>query len=164
MGLKEWPGTKGEPKEKTKEKPKNKKEARVPQKIQPKEEKRPEKSKQIERKEPDLEGELAIDVYETDAHFIIQSTIAGVKADDLDIAIENDIVTIRGNRKKQITEETKKYYYQECYWGAFSRQVILPEEVDGSKAEASIKDGVLTLKIPRISKIQKRKVAIRQEE
>jgi len=118
-------------------------------------------SAQRKQEEP-AEGELAIDVYETDSHFVIQSTIAGIKTEDLDITIENDIVTIRGSREKQISEETKKYYYQECYWGAFARQVILPEEVDGSKAEASMKDGVLTLKIPKIVKIQKHKVAIKQ--
>ena len=111
----------------------------------------------------DFEGELAIDVYETNGDFIIKSTIAGVKAEELDITIENDIVTIRGSREKQTSEETKKYYYQECYWGTFSRQVILPEEVDGSKAEASMKDGVLTLKIPKTAKIKKRKIAIKQE-
>ena len=112
----------------------------------------------------DLGGELAIDVVETESDFVIQSTIAGVKAEDLDITIENDIVTIKGSREKQTSEQTKKYYYQECYWGAFSRQVILPEEVDGSKAGASMKDGVLTLRIPKIEKIQKRKINIKKED
>ncbi|MBI2042119.1 MAG: Hsp20/alpha crystallin family protein [Candidatus Nealsonbacteria bacterium] len=120
----------------------------------------PKKSKEADS---DFEGELAIDVYETDADFVVQSTIAGVKAEDLDITIENDIVTVKGSREKQVSEETKKYYYQECYWGTFSRQVILPEEVDGSKAEAAIKDGVLTLRIPKVVKIQKRKISIKQE-
>lgn len=158
---------------------------KLPQKIKPQEslintaeqeERLPEKPKKAapswgephpaktERNESEFEGELAIDVYETDGDFVVQSTIAGVKAGDLDITIENDIVTIRGSREKQTTQEGKKYYYQECYWGSFSRQVILPQEVDGSKAEASIKDGVLTLKIPKIIKIQKRKIAIKQEE
>lgn len=116
-----------------------------------------EKSK---KEEPDFEGELAIDVYETDNDFIIQSTIAGVKAEDLDITIENDIVTIRGSREKQVTQDTKKHYYQECYWGAFSRQVILPEEVDGSGAQATMKDGVLTLRIPKTIKVQKHKIKV----
>lgn len=129
----------------------------VEEKVE-KKEKLPKKSE-----ESDFEGELAIDVYETGADFVIQSTIAGIKAEDLDITIENDIVTVRGSREKQTSEETKKYYYQECYWGAFSRQVILPEEVDGSKAEAVIKDGVLTLKIPKVIKVQKRKIVIKQD-
>ena len=110
------------------------------------------------------EGQLAIDVYETNGDFVIQSTIAGVKAENLDITVENDMVTIRGSRQTQAELEGKKYYYQECYWGAFSRQVILPEEVDGSKAEATMKDGVLTLKIPKVKKIQKRKITVVKQE
>ena len=112
----------------------------------------------------DFEGELAIDVYETDNDFVIRSTIAGVKTEDLDITIENDIITIKGSRAEHASEQAKKYYYQECYWGTFSRQVILPEEVDGSKAEAAMKDGVLTLRIPKIEKILKRKIAIKKED
>jgi len=120
--------------------------------------------KKDKAEESDFEGELAIDVYETDNDFVIRSTIAGVKAEDLDITIENDIVTIKGSREKQTSEQAKKHYYQECYWGTFSRQVILPEEVDGSKAEATMKDGVLTLRIPKIEKILKRKIAIKRED
>lgn len=112
------------------------------------------------KQEADFEGELAIDVYETEADFYIQSTIAGVKPEDLDVTIENDIVTIRGSRQKETIENVKKNYYQECYWGTFSRQVILPEEVDGANTEASMKDGVLTLRIPKIIKIKKHKVKI----
>ncbi|MBI2626226.1 MAG: Hsp20/alpha crystallin family protein [Candidatus Nealsonbacteria bacterium] len=133
-------------------------------KIQPDVPKAAVVSKKEEKNEPITQGELAIDVYETDEDFVIRSTIAGVKAEDLDISIENDIVTIKGSRQKQTEEKTKKYYYQECYWGEFSRQVILPEEVDGSKAEASIKDGILTLKIPKVIRIQKRKITIKQED
>ncbi|MBI2042425.1 MAG: Hsp20/alpha crystallin family protein [Candidatus Nealsonbacteria bacterium] len=110
------------------------------------------------------EGQLTIDVYETENDFVIQSTIAGVKAEDLDIDIEDDMVTIRGERQRQAEEQKGKYYYQECYWGSFSRQVILPEEVDGSQAEASMKDGVLTLRIPKVKKTTKRKVAVKQKE
>ena len=149
---------------KTKTKP-SKKIAAHPKII--KAEEKEEMSEKIDSKkseESDFEGELAIDVYETENDFVLQSTIAGIKADDLNITIENDIVTVKGSREKQISEQTKKYYYQECYWGSFSRQVILPEEVDGSKAEASMKDGVLTLRIPKIEKIKKRKISIKQED
>ncbi len=114
--------------------------------------------------EPESDGQLAIDVYEDEDNFIIQSTIAGIKAEDLDISIENDLVTIRGSRENRYKEEGGKYYYQECYWGSFSRQVILPEEVDGTKAEAIMKDGVLTLKVPKIKKAKKRKISVREEE
>jgi HSP20 family protein len=70
------------------------------------------------------------------------------------------MVTIKGSRAEQTEESGKKYYYQECYWGSFSRQIILPEEVDSGKAEAAMKDGILTLRIPKIHKVQKKKVTV----
>ena len=107
------------------------------------------------------EGELAVDVYETDDEIVIQATIAGVNPDDLDIAIENDEVTITGERMNTEEKEGKNYFYQECYWGAFSRQIILPSEVDGSRAEANMKNGVFTLKIPKVERKKLRKIKVR---
>lgn len=130
-------------------------------KVEPKEESG---SKLVKRDEPAEEGQLALDVYEDGDNIVIQSTIGGVKADDLDVDIEDDLVTIRGSRKKSTESEGKNYFYQECYWGSFSRQVILPEEVDGAQAEAVIKDGVLTLTIPKTNRKKKKKVSVKQED
>ena len=110
------------------------------------------------------EGQLAIDVYETEDDIVIQSTIGGIKAEDLDIAIEDDMVTIRGTRENKIEKEGKKYFYQECYWGSFMRKVILPEEVDANRAKAVIKEGILTLTMPKIHRKTKKKIAVEQEE
>ncbi|MDA1337680.1 MAG: Hsp20/alpha crystallin family protein [bacterium] len=107
------------------------------------------------------EGELAVDVYQTDTEMVIQSTIAGVKTEDLDISIENDTVTISGERKNIVEDSKKNYFYQECFWGAFAREIILPEEVDGGRAEATMKDGVFTLRIPKIERQKIRKVKVR---
>ena len=107
------------------------------------------------------EGELAVDVYQTDTEIIIQSTIAGVKAEDLDISIESDTVTISGERKNIVQDKGKNYFYQECFWGAFRREIILPEEIDGGRAEASMKDGVFTLRIPKIERQKIKKVKVR---
>ena len=107
------------------------------------------------------QGELAVDVYQTDNEIIIQSTIAGVKPEDLDISIENDTVTISGERKNVSEDKGKNYFYQECFWGAFSREIILPEEVDGGRAEATMKDGVFTLRIPKIERQKIKKVKVR---
>ena len=119
---------------------------------------------ELKKEEPQTEGELAIDVFETDDDIVIQSTIGGIKPEDLDISVENDLVTIRGNRKKSVEEEGKKYFYQECYWGSFMRQVILPEEVDGARAKASMKNGVLTLTMPKLHRKKKRKIMVEPEE
>ncbi|HEB46809.1 MAG TPA: Hsp20/alpha crystallin family protein, partial [Candidatus Nealsonbacteria bacterium] len=111
---------------------------------------------------PKQEGQLAIDVYQTDSYIVIQAPIAGIRKEDLDISIENDVVIIRGDRKKPSEAEEKKYFYQECYWGPFSREIILPDEGDPSRAEASMKEGILTLKIPRIQREKTRKIKIKE--
>ena len=107
------------------------------------------------------EGELAVDVYETDDEIVIQATIAGVNSDDLDVEIENDVVTITGERTNTEEEKGKNYFFQECFWGAFSRQIILPSEVDGGRAEAGMKNGVFTLRIPKIERKKLRKIKVR---
>lgn len=106
------------------------------------------------------DGELVVDVYELDGYVIIKSAIAGVRPEDLDISIENDTVSIKGNRKEVSTESHRNYFHQECYWGSFSREIILPTEVDGGKTEASMKNGILTIKVPKIEH-QKKKISIR---
>jgi len=103
---------------------------------------------------PESEGQLTIDVYQTPNHIVIKSTIAGVKPEDLDITITNDMVTIRGKREKDEQIQTDDYYYQECYWGSFSRSVILPVDVEADAAEASLKNGILTIRLPKIEKIK----------
>ena len=107
------------------------------------------------------EGQLAIDVYQTNSELVIQSTIAGVKPEDLDISIEADTVLIKGNRQEPTESGEKNYFYQECYWGPFSRQIIMPEETDPSRAEATMKEGVLTIRIPKIERKKKRKIAVK---
>lgn len=107
------------------------------------------------------EGELAVDVYETGDDIIVQATIAGVGPDDLDVSIENDVVTITGERTNTEEEKGQNYFFQECFWGAFSRQIILPSEVDGSRAEAGMKNGIFTLRIPKIERKKLRKIKVR---
>jgi HSP20 family protein len=121
--------------------------------------KRTEQNKENWISSKEREAKLSIDLYENEENLIVQSTISGVKAKDLDISVENEILTIRGKRKREEAEEGK-YLYQECYWGKFSRQVTLPEEVEPSKIKASVDDGVLTITIPKKEKEDKKKVKV----
>ena len=127
------------------------------------------KQKEVQKTEPakpkswfEPEGKLPIDVYQTDTDIIIQAPIAGVKKGDLDISIENDMVTIRGTREKIGEVEEKNYFLKECFWGPFSREIILPVEADPSRAQATMKLGILTLKIPKIDREKERKIAIKE--
>lgn len=110
------------------------------------------------------EGRLTVDVYQTDDEIIIQSAVAGVNVDDLEINITNESVSIRGERQKTERVEEKDYFYQECFWGRFSRVIILPQEVDPEKSTASLKEGILTIRLPKLNrqKAKKLKVKINQ--
>lgn len=126
-------------------------------------ENKPSSVKTTEGKEkwPKPEGQLAIDVYQTESELVIQSAIAGIKAEDLEITIEGDVATIKGERQKPI-EEKGDYFYQECYWGPFSRQIILPVEVDPNRVEATLKEGILTIRVPKILRDKKRKIMVKE--
>ena len=110
------------------------------------------------------EGQLTIDVYQTDQDIVIKSTIAGVKPEDIDISINNDMVTIRGKRTKEEQINAENYYYQELYWGTFSRSVILPSEVDPDKTRATIKNGILAIKLPKSEKTKIKKINVVKNE
>lgn len=109
----------------------------------------------------ETEGRLTIDVYQTPSHIIIESTIAGVNPEELDIDITAESVTIRGERKHEEKIEEEDYLYQECFWGKFSRSVILPQEIDPDKASASfLKNGVLKIKLPKINREKSKRLKI----
>jgi HSP20 family protein len=106
------------------------------------------------------EGQLTIDVYQTEDDIIVESTVAGVDADDIDIDITSESVTIRGERKRESEISEDNYLYQECYWGKFSRSIILPQEIDPDKAKADFKNGILHIRLPKIAKGRTRKLKI----
>jgi HSP20 family protein len=107
------------------------------------------------------EGQLTIDVYQTESDIVIKSTIAGVKPEDLDVSINNDMVTVKGERKNEEEVPEENYYYQECYWGKFSRSVILPVDVLAEKIEASMKNGILTVRLPKADVNKTKKIQVR---
>ncbi|MDP3244188.1 MAG: Hsp20/alpha crystallin family protein [bacterium] len=106
--------------------------------------------------EPELwplasEGELAVDVYETDKDVVIKAAIAGVKSDDINLNLEGDLLTIRGTRRDD-EKENRNYFCQECYFGPFSRSVILPTHVKTDKARAQLQRGILIITLPKNKK------------
>lgn len=97
----------------------------------------------------DYGGQLAVDVYQTKSAIIIRAAIAGVQAEDIDISVNNDMVTIKGRRHVDDDANQSGYLYQECYWGGFSRTIILPVEVKADKVAASLKNGILRVTLPK---------------
>lgn len=94
------------------------------------------------------EGQLSVDVFRQGKYLIVRSTMAGVSPAELDIAINGDMLTIRGHRESTHEIKEDEWFHQECYWGTFSRTVILPMDVEADKAEASLIHGLLEIRIP----------------
>ena len=110
----------------------------------------------------DYEGELSVDVYQTDGAVVVTSTIAGVRPEDLEITLNNDVITIRGKRYQASNVSAEDYFYRECYCGGFSRSIVLPVEGKADEVQASLKNGVLTVTLPKAQK--SKMVAVKVEE
>ncbi len=111
--------------------------------------------------EEEVAGELAVDVYQTPSHIIIKAMIAGVKPEDLDVSITRDLVTIRGKRERHTESSGSDHFFQELYWGAFTRTIVLPQEVEIEDAEATEKHGLLTLRLPKLDKGRQAKLKVK---
>jgi HSP20 family molecular chaperone IbpA len=100
-------------------------------------------------------GQIAVDIYEQDDYYIIRAPIAGVRMSDLDIEVDDRVVTIRGSRKNNDTIPENQFYLQECFWGDFSRSVTMPCSVDPRKVKATFsKDCVLKILIPKEERVK----------
>lgn len=107
------------------------------------------------------EGQLSIDVFQTPEEIIIEAPIAGVKPEDLDIDITNESVTIKGKREKEKEIKEEDFFYQECYWGRFFRSIVLPQEIDAEKSEASLKEGILKIVLPKLDRQKSKKIKVK---
>ncbi len=107
------------------------------------------------------DGELSVDVYQTPNEIIIEAMLAGVKPEDLHISITRDMVTIKGRRdgNTQISEDD--YFYRELYWGAFSRSILLPHEIEIESVEAVEKHGLLIIRLPKIDKARQATIKVK---
>jgi HSP20 family protein len=114
--------------------------------------------------EENYDGQLSVDVYQTDKDIVIKSTIAGVRSEDIDISINNDMITVRGVRKLQEEVAKEDYFYQECYWGGFSRSIILPVEVRSDRAEAILENGILTITLPKLIRTKVTTIKVKEKK
>ncbi len=100
-------------------------------------------------REQHTEGQLALDIYQTRTHIVIVAPIAGVKLSDINVSVTEDVLTIKGKRYLEFDIPDQDYFTQECFWGDFSRSIVLPAAVDSTKIDASFKDAVLKVTIPK---------------
>ena len=107
------------------------------------------------------EGELTVDVYQTATDVILQTMVAGVKPEDLNISITREMITVKGRRERPTESIDANYLHKELYWGAFSRTVMLPAEVDVEAAEAIERHGLLTIRLPKTDKERVQKIKVK---
>ena len=131
------------------------------------------RSVKTHRKEPEQEavakqdwqeddvGELAVDVFQTPEEIVIKTMVAGVHPDDLDISITRDMVTIKGSREATHEVSEENFFFKELYWGTFSRTVLLPQEIEVEESDASVKNGLLTIRLPKINKSKQQKLKVK---
>lgn len=105
-------------------------------------------------------GQLAVDVYETADQLIIKARTAGVNRNDLDVSIADGVLTINGTLSSGDDAEATQWHVQECYWGEFSRTLVLPVAVKEDEVKAVLKDGVLTIAFNKVKQDQARKIQI----
>jgi HSP20 family protein len=110
------------------------------------------------------EGEaLAVDMYETDNDVVVKTAIPGVKAEDVDISVTDDLLTIQGETKAEEKVEEANYVRQERRYGAFARHLTLPSTVVAEQATAEFEDGVLTLTLPKAEEAKPKTIKIKAE-
>ncbi len=107
------------------------------------------------------DGELTVDVYQTPNDIIIKTMVAGVRPEDLDISITRDMVTIKGKRESERLIRDEDYFHQELYWGTFSRNIMLPQEIEIDEAEAVEKHGLLIIKLPKLDRARQANLRVK---
>jgi len=96
------------------------------------------------------EGKLAVDVAQNDTHVFVISTMAGSVPERIEVYVHNDLLTVRGERSSPMNKKKNiEYFFQECFWGTFSRTIVLPTDVKGDLAKAEYRNGILIVSIPK---------------
>ncbi len=104
---------------------------------------------------------LALDVIETEDSFIVKASLPGINPEELDITFTDNVLTIKGEIKQEQDIEEGKYHLRERRYGLFQRSIALPVPVNADKIEATYKDGVLTLSIPKVEEIKPKKISVK---
>lgn len=105
----------------------------------------------------------AVDVTESRDKYTVTAELPGLDKDDIDVTLEDDVLTIRGEKKKESEAKDESYHRVECSYGTFTRSLRLPGKVDPEHIKASFKKGVLTLSIPKPEEERGRKIEIKSD-
>ena len=103
---------------------------------------------------------LSLDVYETDDNLVVEGSLPSIEPEDLNVSLSGNILTIKGEIKKEKEEEKGKYYFRERRYGAVQRTIILPVEVNVDEVEAQFENGVLRLSLPKVEETKSKRIDV----
>lgn len=104
---------------------------------------------------------LALDVIEQDEHFIVKTSVPGINPDDLNITLEDNVLTIQGETQSEETANEGKYHLRERRYGSFGRTLRFPVAVNADAVEANYHNGVLSLTVPKAEEVKPKRIAIK---
>lgn len=107
------------------------------------------------------EGHLPVDMYQTPTEIVIRTFVAGVRPEDMNVSISRDMVVLEGAREEHGEATSSDYFNQELFWGTFARTVMLPQEVDVDGAQATSKDGLLSITLPKLDRTRQTKLRVK---
>ncbi|HXG36331.1 MAG TPA: Hsp20/alpha crystallin family protein [Dehalococcoidia bacterium] len=105
-----------------------------------------------------------VDVYETSDEVVVKASLPGFRPEDVDISVRGDVLTIKGETRREQKTEQENYYRREIYYGTVSRSLALPVAVQHDKAEADFERGLLTIKLPKAEEVKPKSIKIRPKE
>ena len=111
-----------------------------------------------------VSGMPAIDLYQTNDEVVLKAALPGLKADDVQITVTDNTLTLRGEFKEEKEEKEKTYHLREQRYGSFERTIALPTDVETDKAEADFKDGVLTISLPKSEAVKPKTISIKSSK
>jgi len=105
----------------------------------------------------------AVDMYQTDNEVVVKVALPGIKADDVQINVTGEVLTLKGETKHEEEKQEKAYHLREQRWGTFERSIVLPTEVVADKAKADFENGVLTITLPKAEEVKPKSISIKSK-
>ena len=103
----------------------------------------------------------AVDMYQTNDEIIVKAALPGIKADEVQISVTGEALTLKGEVKQEDETQEKTYHIREQRWGAFERTIMLPTDVVADKAKADFEDGILTISLPKAEEVRPKTITVK---
>ena len=103
----------------------------------------------------------AVDMYQTDNEVVVKAALPGIKADEVQINVTGEVLTLKGETKQETETKEKAYHIREQRWGTFERSIVLPTEVVADKAKADFENGILTITLPKAEEVKPKTISIK---